>query len=138
MVFNKFENELLGNITDKINKKQYRELLSLISSLSPIDPNNEEFMIFASEFLEIKPHDLLIMISLLETFGIVLRRGISLRITPDVLSDHILHNTCITNQGQDTGYAKKYFTAFWDTMPQNLLLNLSELDWRIIQEKRNK
>src|SRR6266545_6087217 len=38
--------------------------------------------------------------------GVLLRRGRGVRIAPDVLSDHILHRACITEQGQLTGYAQ--------------------------------
>ncbi len=134
IVFNRFENELLGAIGD-IDKRTHKEILSLISALSPIDTTNEEFYNHAADFLNIKSYELVRMINLLETSGILLRRANTVRITPDVLSDHILHNSCVTTQLQSTGYAKRVFHAFWDIMPKNLLLNLSELDWRINHDK---
>lgn len=136
VVFNRFENELIGDIGE-IDKTIHREVISLISALSPLDTTNEEFYNRASEFLKIKSYELVRIIDLLETSGILLRRGTSVRITPDVLSDHILNNVCVTTQGQSTGYVQKIFHLFWDIMPQNLLLNLSELDWRVNQEEES-
>lgn len=131
-VFNRFEDELIGEISDKIDKGLYRKILSLISVLSPIS-TDEKFFCLASEFLTIESYELIPIIDLMETSGILLRRGNIVKITPDVLSDHILHNACLTTRGQNNGYANRVFQTFWDYSPQNLLLNLSELDWRIKQ-----
>jgi len=131
-VFSRFEDELIGKINDEIDKDLYRKTLSLISALSPIS-TDEKFFCLASEFLNIESFELIRVIDLMETSGILLRSGNNVKITPDVLSDHILHNACLTSRGQSNGYAHRVFQAFWDYIPQNLLLNLSELDWRIKQ-----
>lgn len=62
--------------------------------------------------------------------------GSKLRITPDVLSDYILHNSCITSDGYSTGYSQEIFEAFGDTYLKNILENLSELDWRVNRQNR--
>lgn len=132
IVFNRFEDELIGKISDGLDKQLYRKVLSLISALSPIR-TDEKLFCLASDFLNIKSYELIPIMDLMETSGILIRRGNSVKITPDVLSDHILHNACLTTRGQSNGYAHDVFQAFWDYIPQNLLLNLSELDWRIKQ-----
>lgn len=132
IVFSRFEDELIGKISDEIDKRLYRNILSLVSALSPIS-TDAQFFCNASKFLNIESYELIPIIDLMETSGILLRRGNRVKITPDVLSDHILHNACVTERGQNTGYAHKVFQEFWDYVPQNLLLNLSELDWRIKQ-----
>ncbi|PKL67685.1 MAG: hypothetical protein CVV28_05300 [Methanobacteriales archaeon HGW-Methanobacteriales-1] len=129
-VFDKFEEILTGEISTDIDPKLVKNLLSLISALSPISPQDQQFIKSASNFLLIEEHDLIRCIGVLEESGILLRRGNSLRVTPDVLSDHILNNTCISFSGQLTRYAERIFDAFWDLYPNNILFNLSELDWR--------
>ena len=59
------------------------------------------------------------------------RRGRSLRITPDVLADHILHTACLTPQGQQIGYIREVFEKYGGICPAQLLRNLAELDWRV-------
>ena len=54
-----------------------------------------------------------------------------MRITPDVLADHILHNACLTSHGQVTGYALQVFHTFESICPEQVLQNLAEQDWRI-------
>ncbi len=136
-VFNRFQDVLLGEVSDRLEGEVCRNLLSLVSALSPIKPYEESFQKTVSSFLHIKRSKLIDAIGILENAGVLLRRGYSLRITPDVLSDHILHNACLTLQGEPTGYVNEVFDAFDDTFLGNLLFNLSELDWRTTQEGRS-
>ncbi len=134
VVFDRFQDVLIGQVSDKFGEELCRDLLSLISALSPIKPQTEAFQERVSEFLNIERFKLIDAISTLESTGTLLRRGYSLRITPDVLSDHILYNACITPQEEPTGYAQNVFDTFGNVFPENVLFNLSELDWRITRE----
>ncbi|MFH2068274.1 MAG: DUF4062 domain-containing protein [Candidatus Omnitrophota bacterium] len=134
IVFNRFQEVLLGDdISKKIKPELCRSILSLLSALSPIPVNDQRFQKQAATFLNVQPFELMDTIGLLENNGILLRRGYKLRIIPDVLSDHILYNTCLTKQGDTTGYAKQIFDAFSNIMPENILSNIAELDWRVNQ-----
>jgi len=137
VVLDRYQDVLTGQVSDRIGQDLCRDLLSLISAVSPIRPQNESFQKAASGFLNIEPTKLIDTISILESSGILLRRGYTLRITPDVLSDHILHKACITEQWEPTGYAQKIFKAFGPVIPDNVLFNLSELDWRITREGKH-
>lgn len=131
LVFNRFQEVVIGNISDRLEEKLCRELLMLISALSPFRRNDEGFIKEASDFLNIETHQLIDAIGILESAEILDRRGYLLRIIPDVLSDYILYNACVNNQGEITGYAERVIETFWKKIPENLMTNLSELDWRI-------
>jgi len=137
VVFDRFQDELIGKISDKLGAELCRKLLSLISALSPIKPQTEAFQECASEFLNIERFELITAIGTLESASILLRRGYSLRITPDVLSDHILYKACITPQEEPTGYAQNVFDTFGNVFPETVLFNLSELDWHITREGKS-
>jgi hypothetical protein len=130
-VLNQFENDLVKSISNNIEPKISKKILELIAAISPIHLIEEQFQEAASAFLNIDKAELLSYIGTLENGGILLRRGDGLRITPDVLSDHILHKACLTDQGEPTGYAKRVFDRFRQICPSQLLSNLAELDWRI-------
>jgi len=136
-VFDRFQDVLLGQVSNKIGTELCRDLLSLISALSPVKPQMKSFQEQASKFLNIERNKLIDAIGILESAGILLRRGYSLRISPDILSDHILYNACITPQGEQTGYAQKVFHTFGPIFPENVLFNLSELDWRVAREGKS-
>jgi hypothetical protein len=137
-VLTKFQDELVGKISDKINSEDCESLLSLIAAIAPfkIEPNflgNNEFIKAAAEFLGLEIDKFITYVGILEEKGILLKRGYSLRIIPDVLADHILHKACITATGIPTGYAQKIFKKFKSICLNEVLQNLSELDWRIRQ-----
>ena len=136
-VLNQLKNDSFKSIIG-IESKISEKLLNLISAVSPIHLMEEQFQQAASEFLNIDKSELLSYIGTLENGGILLRRGDGLRITPDVLSDHILHKACLTDQGEPTGYAVKIFNSFREIYPSPILRNLAELDWRVSLSKQQE
>lgn len=107
-----------------------QDLLTLISALSPIQDINE-FREMASNFIGVKKSKLIKSIDVLEKKGILINKGSKLKITPKVLSDYILSESCLTSYNNLTGYADEIFYEFGDKFLNNLLYNLSELEWRI-------
>jgi hypothetical protein len=52
------------------------------------------------------------------------------RVTPDVLADHLLYRASVNNYGKPTGFIDEAFAHFGMDYLGNLLSNASELDWR--------
>ena len=132
-VLARFRDVLVGEVGDRIDKVLCRSLLDLIAAVQPIRLDNEKALDFEAEFLGIDRPGLLLSLGILEEAGVLLRRGNTLRIVPDVLADHILHQVSVTLQGQRTGYADLVFEKFASLCPSEVLRNLSELDWRLRQ-----
>ncbi len=130
-VLTRFQDALIGQVSQRIDPECCRELLKLIAAVTPIRLTNDIFQQVAAEFLEIERPKLVSSIGILEQSGILLRRGDTLRITPDVLADHILNEACLTPQGESTGYTQEVFKRFQDICPTAVLRNLAELDGRI-------
>jgi len=135
-VFRRFKEDIIpGFVNECLDAALCRDLLSVISILSPIQKDCE-FIDRAAKFLEVKKSKLNASINTLERSRVLHRVGSKLRITPDILSDHILHNSCITSYGSSTGYSQEIFEAFEDIYLENILNNLSELDWQVTKQKR--
>ena len=130
-VLSRFRDILVGEVGDRIDKTLCKSLLDLIAAVQPIRLDNEKALDFEAEFLHIDRSELLRSLGALEESGVLLRRGNTLRIVPDVLADHILHQANVTPQGQPTGYADLIFDKFGSLCPSEVLRNLSELDWRL-------
>ena len=130
-VLTRFRDVLLGEVGDRVDPKLCMSLLNLISAIQPIRVDNERALDFEADFLGIDRPRVLLSLGVLEEAGVLLRRGNTLRIVPDVLADHILHQVSITPQGQKTGYADTIFHQFGSLCPTEVLRNLSELDWRL-------
>ena len=130
-VLTKFEDILVGQVGDLIEPKLCRRLLAVLAAVAPIRPENQQLQQAAATFLGVNPPDVADAIAVLEQHGILLRRGYSLRIAPDVLADHVLHKACLTQQGRLTGFAQHVYELFAPISLTQVLRNLAELDWRV-------
>ena len=129
----RFQEILVGEVGDRIDTKLCRSLLKLIAAVQPVRLDNEITLDCEAEFLGTDRPSLLLYLDILEEAGVLLRRGNTLRIVPDVLADHIIHQANVTSQGQPTGYADCVFDKFASLCLSAVLRNLSELDWRLRQ-----
>ena len=131
-VLSRFQQDVLvGQIGNRIDQVLCKSLLDLIAAVQPIRLDNENALDLEAKFLGIDHPSLLLSLGALEEAGVLLRRGHTLRIAPDVLADHILHKVSVTPQGKRTGYADLVFHEFAVLCPSEVLRNLSELDWRL-------
>ena len=130
VVLGAFEDVLLGKVHEQIPEERCQDLLRLISAVAPVYPENEEFQRSGAQFLGISTAQLLGALDVLEEAGVLIRRGKALRITPDVLADHLLEDACLTRSGQPTGYGRQVYDAFGSEHQIRVFANLAELDWR--------
>ena len=127
----RFQEILVGEVGDRIDTTLCRSLLKLIAAVQPVRLDNESVLDCEADFLSIDRPTLLHSLGILEEAGVLLRRGNILRLVPDVLADHILHQANVTPQGRPTKYADSVFEKFASLCPSEVLRNLSELDWRL-------
>jgi hypothetical protein len=137
-VLAKFYDEIVGQIGTAIDPADCQAVLRLIATISPFNDAAHPVIESAASFLNIEEIRMIEILGVLEQAGVLLRRGNTLRITPDVLADHILHRACQTPQGKKTGYAEKVFETFASISPSQVLRNLAELDWRVSQSDGNE
>ena len=131
-VFSRFYMERVGAIDPLVaDQGTCRALLELIAALAPVSTGDDAYLTAASTFLDIRSHDLIAAQTALELAGVLARVGDAVRITPDVLSDHILSLACLNKHGKPTGYAAQVLDHFRGTHLRSLLRNLAELDWRV-------
>ncbi len=131
VVLTRFKDIVIGQVGDRIEPALCERLLKLMAAVAPFRPDSEQFQKAAAAFLGVDMAVFTDAVGVLEKHGILLRRGYSLRIVPDVLADHVLHNACLTSQGQTTGYAQQVYQHFAPSCLTQVLGNLAELDWRI-------
>lgn len=126
-----FRNIITGEIGGK-NAEEVRELLDLIATIQPIDPADPAFEVVASSILGRRYDKILRDIRELEDAGVLLRRRNKLRITPDLLGDYIRADAAYDERNaRPTGFVDRVFEHVKDGLATNLLVNLSQLDWRL-------
>jgi len=109
----------------------WRSLLNLVAAIAPLRPRAQEFLHSSEVFLHHRSDEILAALDTLERHGLLLRGGDLVRIVPDLLADFLLEGACLNEAGEPTGYAEAVFTQFRSGYLNNVLRNLSELDWRV-------
>ena len=137
-VFSKFEDALLGDFTsDPDERRLARALLPVIAALAPLSMRDDAIVETIANYLGATPSAVRLTMSSMESAGILARQGDAIRITPDVLADHILTTKSVTPDGEATGYASELVARFGAIRMQALLRNFAELDWRIRHTRGN-
>ena len=107
-----------------------RHVLDLIAAIGPVDVEKREFQQSAQALLGKPVDEVLQTIDALATNGIITPRPKPVRVIPDVLSDYIFEERCISSGGQTTHYADRVYEHFGAHSLKELMRNLAELDWR--------
>jgi transcriptional regulator with XRE-family HTH domain len=127
-----FRDIITGQIGGIKDASIVKDLLDLISVLQPIDVSDPAFEEAVKVVLELPLDKVMRDIRALEDAGVLLRRKNLLRIAPDLLSDFIRADASFDqNSGIPTGYVDRIFKAVKNDLATNLLVNLSQLDWRL-------
>lgn len=113
------------------------DVLDGISALQPFRSDDPEFQTALAELVG-RPYDRLTFhIRSLEDAGVLLRRGASLRIVPDLLGDVVLARACFDDRsGTPTGYLERAASANGTGPAQNVFVNASRVDWQVRHDSR--
>lgn len=126
-----FRNIVAGQIGTS-NPEAVCDLLNLISLIQPINSLDPHFQQLAEKLLGQKDDHILRNVNALEDAGVLLKRGSKLRIVPDLLADYIRADVSYDEKNnRPTGYADKVFDNAQNELATNLLVNISQLDWRL-------
>ncbi|HEU5026190.1 MAG TPA: helix-turn-helix domain-containing protein [Spirillospora sp.] len=112
-----------------------RETLKAVAAMQPIrieDPAFREALanLVGRSFDQIMPH-----LNGLQNSGILMRRGTSFRIVPDLLGDIVLAEAAMDlSTGISTGYLERVYEAASDESLQHAFINASRVDWQVRQD----
>ena len=126
----KFYDVAAGTIGESGDREPIRKLLRVLSLLQPFNAEDPAVLETIGKVEALEAHQVARLIRVLNEGGILFRRGGRFRISPDLLADYIIEQTCIAHDGASTGYAERVFDATGDAYLENLVVNLGKLDWR--------
>lgn len=107
--------------------RKFEDLLLVISAIQPIRLTHGELLTKISSFTGIPETEVLKLIDTLVSFGLLKKVGYKVRLMPEILSDIILHQNCITSDGKSTGIGEKISDEFFECSPEELLNNLADI-----------
>lgn len=107
-----------------------RKTLEVIATVGPVIAESDEFLATLSSSVGVAQHDVRRLLASLERAGFLVRRGRLVRVSPDVLADHLLYRAAVDETGRPTGFVEEMVRSFSPALLDNILANAAELDWR--------
>ena len=125
-VLTRYLNEIIHQLAEAGYDDRYIHYLEILAALGTIDFNNQELREKLQKIVNISQSDEDLVISRLVNAGIVERYWKTIKITSEVLADHILlHHFFQTKQAD---YQKKIIEPFFELKPKEILTTLAEAE----------
>jgi hypothetical protein len=115
-----------GPDTDRV-----RRLLLLFALLQPLDPDAAGVLDLLESLHQIQTPEATRLTKSLLLSGVLVQRGPRYSLSPDLLADALIVESCITAQGAFNTYPEQLFHRADHRYKGQLLFNLSRLDWRL-------
>ena len=125
-------NSLLSELPPTISGVSTGELLALLAAIGPVRPDREAslFDMLAKHLKTARSSVVSAMAALRREHRLLVQRGSALRVSPDVLGDHLLAQAALAD-GMATGFVEEVLDGFGHQYLSNILANASELEWRL-------
>jgi hypothetical protein len=108
-----------------------RRMLLLIALLQPLDPDSAGVIELLEDRHQIQPPEATRLTKSLLQSGVLVQRGSHCRLSPDLLADALIIESCITSRGSFNAYPEQLFHRAPHPCKGHLLVNLSHLEWRL-------
>jgi hypothetical protein len=108
-----------------------RRLLLLFALLQPLDPDAAGVLDLLESLHQIQTPEATRLTKSLLLSGVLVQRGPRYSLSPDLLADALIVESCITAQGAFNTYPEQLFHRADHRYKGQLLFNLSRLDWRL-------
>ena len=115
-----------------------RAVLDATAILQPVRLDDVAFRQALAEITEAPFDRVMLHIRSLEDGGVLLRRGQSVRVVPDLLGDVILSESAIERGSQlDTGYINRVSRLVRGAPGQHVFVNVCRIDWQLRQDNES-
>jgi hypothetical protein len=127
---------IISQVDGRFSKELCAAVLPLISVLTPFDLDNTELLQSVARLSGTDEVKLRQLLGALVKGEALVQGSRMVRIVPDVLSDFILQEACLTDDGTPTGWATQVYREVADFRLDLVLHNLAQLDWRVRTARR--
>jgi transcriptional regulator with XRE-family HTH domain len=130
LVLSKFSAFLTGEIANSQDTDRLRAILRVLALVQPVSIDENDFLQLIESSETVVLADSSRLLRLLVDAGVLFKRGTRYRLSPDLLGDAILAESCLAVSGDSNGYAERLFDKAPAQYLQNILVNLGKFDWR--------
>ena len=124
-----FDRLLDDPVLTAANADANRRILEVVSAIGPVITENDQLLRQLADLANLHDHEVRRLLAVLECSGFLSRRGRLVRVSPDVLADHLLYIAAVDDLGKPTGFVDRIVKMFPPSL-ENILANAAELDWR--------
>lgn len=122
-------------IEQRFGETRTRDLLRTLAVLAPVKVD-ADFLTRVAALLGdgTQAHHVNDMLAALDDSGLLLTTGAGVRVSPDLLSDHLAYTACYDKRGRNTTFSERVVSHF---PPQNfplLMQHLAEAEWHASRE----
>ncbi|MGD0651652.1 MAG: hypothetical protein ABSA97_11035 [Verrucomicrobiia bacterium] len=122
-------------VEDAFGKTAVDDILQMLALLAPVQPTADfkerVARLLGSPWTGDRVSKVL---DALNDAGLLLVTGAGVRVTPDLLSDHLAYKACYDRQGKASGFAARLIEEFSPEQFPVMLQHLTEAEWRAVQE----
>ncbi len=127
----RLQDVIAGEIVSGPDTQRVQGVLRIVSLVQPVLPDEPALLHLLKEVERIDHPDGIRLLRTLVEAGVLFRRGLRYRLSPDLLADSIVTRHCINPDGTSNGYVEQVFDLAQPLYIKNLLVNLGRLDWRL-------
>lgn len=129
-VLKRYEQVITEEIAAGADQNFVRAILRIFSLVQPALPDDPQVLELLEVVEGVNQQDASRLASRLIEGGVLFKRGIDYRLSPDLLADSIIETNCVRESGSSNGYAERVYAAANPQQREHILLNLGRLDWR--------
>ena len=127
----RFQDVIAGEIVTGLDVDRMQGVLRIVSLVQPVLPDEPALLSLLKKIEQVDQPDAMRLLRILTDAGVLFRRGLRYRLSPDLLADSIVSRYCINKDGTSNGYVEQVFDVAPPLYLKNLLINLGRLDWRL-------
>lgn len=131
LILAKFQDVFTGGIVSGTDVDRLRKILSIVALVQPVLPDQPALLRLISDCEDISQADSSRLLKLLVDAGVLFKRGVRYRLSPDLLAEAIIERECLEASGASSRFAERVFDCADSQFYESILLNLARLDWRL-------
>lgn len=132
LVLGKFEKVITGDLEGAGDAPVNRAVLRVLALVQPFHPGDNQLLELLTATTGFPVVELERAMKALIGGAVVLKRGHQYRLMPDVLSDYLVDENCLTSDHKLSRFADEVIAASPPAILAHVLVNLGRLDWRVM------
>jgi len=131
LILGKFAGVIASDIGGRGEERLYRRALELLALVQPFNPGDDQLLELFTRVLDVGSDDASRGLKKLAESGIIFGRGAEWRLTPDILADFLIEESCLDLHGRLSPFAETALTVVPTGLFGNVLTNIARMDWRM-------